>query len=132
QIRSSPDPVAAWQHWGRERARLFREHPQSPVPEPERTEYSGPHLYGYDPQWRLLASVRDAEPARFELPTSGSEPMAFTRFGQAAFTIGERELTLDLFWLQGYAGGLFIPFADSPNGEHTYGAGRYLWVSPKA
>lgn len=131
EIRSSPDPVSAWQHWGQERARLFRQHPQSPVPEAERATYSGPHVYDYDPEWRLLASVRGAEPARLELPTSGPEPMAFTRFGQAVFSSGGRELTLDLFWLQGYAGGVFIPFADSTSGKQTYGAGRYLWDSPK-
>ena len=41
------------------------------------------------------------------------------------------ELTLDLFWLEGYTGGLFLPFADLSSGEETYGAGRYLWDSAK-
>jgi hypothetical protein len=131
EIRATPDPVAAWQLWTRERARLLREHPESPVPRAERGAYSGPHVYDYDPEWRLLALVRSAEASRLELPTSGSAPMVFTRFGQAAFTPGGRDLTLDLYWLEGYAGGLFVPFADLTSGSDTYGAGRYLWDSIK-
>ncbi len=33
---------------------------------------------------------------------------------------------MDLYWLEGYAGGLFVPFADATSGATTYGAGRYL------
>ena len=33
---------------------------------------------------------------------------------------------LDLFWLEAYGGGLFLPFADATSGAETYGAGRYL------
>jgi len=29
-------------------------------------------------------------------------------------------------WLDGYGGGLFLPFTDSTSGAETYGAGRYL------
>lgn len=131
EIRSRPDQAAAWRRWTEERARLFREHPESPVPPAERAAYTGPHVYDYDPEWRVLASVCPAEPGRLELATSGSEPMAFTRFGQAAFTAGGRPLTLDLYWLEGYGGGLFVPFADATSGTDTYGAGRYVWDSIK-
>jgi uncharacterized protein (DUF1684 family) len=34
--------------------------------------------------------------------------------------------TLDVYWLEGYGGGLFLPFADATSGSETYGAGRYL------
>jgi hypothetical protein len=33
---------------------------------------------------------------------------------------------LPLFWMSGYAGGLFLPFRDTTSGSATYGAGRYL------
>src|ERR1700733_3041951 len=112
EIRSTPDHATAWRRWTQERARLFREHPQSPVPPSERAAYSGPHVYDYEPGWRVLASATTAEPGRFELPTTGSATMALTRFGEAAFTAGGRPLTLDLYWLEGYGGGLFVPFAD--------------------
>ena len=32
EIRADPDPEHAWRHWRETRDRLFREHPQSPIP----------------------------------------------------------------------------------------------------
>ena len=104
---------------------MFGEHPQSPVPSSERLGYSGPHLYEYDPGWRVLASVQSTEPARLELPSSGPAPMLCTRFAVARFTAGGAELSLDLYWLESYGGGLFVPFADTTSASETYGAGRY-------
>jgi hypothetical protein len=48
-IRIEPDPVAAWDHWRDVRDRLFRTHPQSPVPESERGDTTTPAYYEYDP-----------------------------------------------------------------------------------
>jgi uncharacterized protein (DUF1684 family) len=33
---------------------------------------------------------------------------------------------LSLFWISGYGGGVFVPFADATSRETTYGGGRYL------
>ena len=33
---------------------------------------------------------------------------------------------LTAYWLLGYGGGVFLPFADATSGRETYGAGRYL------
>ena len=33
---------------------------------------------------------------------------------------------LTFYWLLGYGGGVFLPFADATSGRDTYGAGRYL------
>jgi uncharacterized protein len=125
-VRSTSDSRAAWEQWRRVRARLFHEHPQSPVPGSDRDSYSGPHVYDHDPAWRVLASVERADPQRFELPTSDSGSMSFTRFALARFTVGGAGLSLDLYWLEGYAGGLFVPFADLTSAGETYGAGRYV------
>jgi uncharacterized protein (DUF1684 family) len=126
EIRSAADREAGWRRWTEERARLFRGHPQSPVPASDRATYSGPHVYDHDPNWRVLASVEGAEAARFELPTNSRELMSFTRFAVARFTVGGNQLRLDLYWLEGYGGGLFVPFADLTSSTETYGAGRYV------
>ena len=34
--------------------------------------------------------------------------------------------------MEGYAGGLFVPFRDATNGTETYGAGRYLLDAAKS
>ena len=125
-IRAAPDLSAAWEHWRARRARLFREHPQSPVPSEERRGYTGPHLYDYDPAWSLAATVEPVEAVRLEIVTSNVEAMAFTRFALAHFTHAGIDLALELYWLEGYGGGLFVPFADATSGDETYGAGRYL------
>jgi uncharacterized protein len=126
EIRSADDQRAAWMRWKEERAWLFREHPQSPIPPSEQVGYTGPHFYDYDPGWRVLASLERAETGRFQLPTSGGATMSFTRFALARFTMGGTELSLELYWLEGYGGGLFVPFADLTSGSETYGAGRYV------
>ncbi|MBB3660797.1 hypothetical protein FHX15_006068 [Rhizobium sp. BK650] len=33
---------------------------------------------------------------------------------------------LTLYWIEGYGGGVFLPFADATSGSETYGGGRYL------
>src|SRR5438874_9363892 len=60
------------------------------------------------------------------LPTSGGGTMAFRRIGwlDVPFPAGSRRLAV--YWMAGYAGGLFLPFRDATNGAETYGAGRYL------
>jgi uncharacterized protein (DUF1684 family) len=35
-------------------------------------------------------------------------------------------VSLDLYWLETYGGGVFLPFRDATSGGETYGAGRYL------
>jgi uncharacterized protein (DUF1684 family) len=126
EIRATADKPAAWRRWQQTRTRLFREHPQSPVPASERRGYTGPHLYDYDPAWCLTALVEPVEPARLEIVTSNVESMAFSRFAVAHFSHAGEDLALELYWLEGYGGGLFVPFADLTSGSETYGAGRYL------
>jgi uncharacterized protein len=99
------------------RARLFRDHPQSARPGFDRLEY-----FGYDPSWRFLAEIVPAEPEARRIAGSGPEPVAATRFAHARF--GDWEL--ELFWLEAYGGGLFLPFRDATSRSETYGAGRYL------
>jgi uncharacterized protein (DUF1684 family) len=120
------DKRAAWRRWRETRAQLFRDHPQSPVPVERRRDYTGPHLYEYDPAWCLTATVEPAPPRRLEITTSSVDTMTFSRFGTARFTHAGIELALELYWLEGYGAGLFVPFADATSGTETYGGGRYL------
>jgi hypothetical protein len=131
EIRATPNKHAAWQRWREARAHLFRAHPQSPIPASHRDDYSGPYLYDYNPALSVTAAVSAVERRRFELQTSSAGAMAFSRFGIVHFALAGIELSLELFWLEGYGGGLFLPFADATSGEETYGAGRYLFDSVK-
>jgi uncharacterized protein (DUF1684 family) len=92
------------------------------VPAAERGSFGGPFVYDYDPAWRLLAEVKRADEERLELPSSDGGTMTFRRFGRAS----AGGVALDVYWLEGYGGGLFVPFADATSGEETFGAGRYV------
>ena len=125
-VRAQPDGANAWRIWREQRDDLFAHHPQSPIPENERADFTGLEYFDYDQHLRVLADVRAAETEHFEIPTSGDETMGFTRFGLAAFELAGQDLSLEMYWLDGYSGGLFVPFADGTSGNETYGAGRYL------
>src|SRR5688572_9829401 len=116
EIRLSPHPAEAWTMWTGKRSRLFRTHPQSPIPETTRDSFEGPSYFPYDPQARVLATVSSAPSRRYDIATSGTESFAFTRFGVATFELTGRSHDLELYWLDGYGGGIFLPFKDSTSG----------------
>jgi uncharacterized protein (DUF1684 family) len=135
---SPTDPLAAWQRWRLARDELFRDHPQSPLPSDERARFGGLSYFDYDPTYRLTASVELTDPADdphasdppagglLRLPSSGAEQFSFRRIGTARLSGPLAGAALPLFWMSGYAGGLFLPFRDATSGGATYGAGRYL------
>ena len=122
RVREERDPIDAWNLWRAERERLFREHPQSPVPADERSAYPGPRLFDYDRAWRLCAEVEAVDEKRLELPSSDGATMTMRRFAVARAD----EVELELYWVDAYGGGMFVPFADTTSGDETYGAGRYI------
>ncbi len=130
-VRAATDPGEAWELWRRTRDELFESHPQSPLPASERDGFGGLEYFDYDPALRVLAEVEDTEPRRYEIGTSGDGAYAFERFGLAIFALSGEERSLELYWLEGYGGGLFLPFADATSAKTTYGAGRYLFDTVK-
>jgi uncharacterized protein (DUF1684 family) len=120
------DPEAAWLRWCQARDELFAGHPQSPVPLVGRLGFAGLPYFDYDPAVRVAAELRPADPESVALDVSTGEPVPFTRVGVCAFGLDGAACTLDLYWLDGYGGGLFLPFRDRTSGHETYGAGRYL------
>jgi uncharacterized protein (DUF1684 family) len=121
EIRAARVPEEAWGMWRETRDELFRTHPQSPAP-----GHSGLSYYDYDPRARVLAQLEDVEAAPQPVETSGPEPMLFKPFARAHFALRGEQLALELDWLEGYGGGLFLSFRDATSGRETYGGGRYL------
>lgn len=144
---ASRDPRAAWEHWRMVRDDLYQTHAQSPVPADQRSGFKG-RYWAYDPALRTEATINAANasyevlpsPASasdgapgllLQLPMSTGDPMSFTKIGTVRIPFLDGPKTLDLFWMAGYAGGLFLPFRDTTNGSATYGAGRYLLDTAK-
>lgn len=113
--------------------RLFAEHTQSPIPEHERLRaFRGLAYWRYDPDYAVRAPFEpDADSPGTELPRSGEGTMGFRRIGLVRFSVGGQAAELAVYWIEGYAGGIFIPFRDATSGSETYGGGRYLWDSIK-
>ena len=126
EVRSSRDPEKAWGRWRAERDALFSSHPQSPLRAGARNAWPGLQYFDYDHTKRVLGEVRDAEPEHYDISTSGKVTMGFTRVATVWFHLDGRGLALELYWLDGYGGGLFVPFRDATSGVETYGAGRYV------
>jgi len=126
EIRSSSDPQAAWELWCETRSKMFREHSQSPIEPEDRETYRGPETFPYDSSLRLTVELGPAKPERINIATGVDGELSLRSFAR---TVGlEKRLKgeLTLYWIEGYGGGVFLPFVDATSGTETYGGGRYL------
>jgi uncharacterized protein len=123
-VRAADDPVEAHVLWRAGRDELLAAHPASPVPAEDRAAFSGAEIGVYQPRLRFEVAVdTDAEPVRWEVPTATDGVVPFTRIGLLHLpTVGD----LDVWWLESYGGGVFVPVKDALAGARTYGGGRYL------
>jgi uncharacterized protein (DUF1684 family) len=123
-VRAAGDPAEAHALWRAGRDELLAAHPASPVPAEEREAFRGAEIGVYRPELRFEAAVdSDVEPMRWEVPTTTDGVVPFTRIGVMHLpTVGD----LDVWWLESYGGGVFVPVKDSLAGARTYGGGRYL------
>jgi uncharacterized protein (DUF1684 family) len=128
--RSAPERLAAFRAT---RDRLFVEHPSSPVPAAERDGFPGVPYWPFDPALRFAAALEpDPQAPPLDLPRSGEGvSFPYSRIGWVSFTVEGTDCRLGVYWLNDYAGGIFIPFRDATSGTESYGAGRYLWDSAK-
>jgi len=121
------DPGAAHARWREVRDDLFRTHPQSALPARERARFPGLAYHDYAPELAYFAAVRELPEERYDVPTSTGGVIPFVRFGAVDLPVG----TLEVFWLDAYGGGVFLPFRDATSGRTTYGGGRYLLDTAK-
>ncbi|SDU83793.1 hypothetical protein SAMN04488544_0740 [Microlunatus sagamiharensis] len=131
-VRAEADPRTAHELWRRGRDTLFAEHPQSALRADDPLRSTGLPLWPYDPAYRFeLPVLAPPDPDRvLELP-SGETGITTLR------PVGVVELpdpvgaTVTVWWLEQYAGGLFLPLRDGTAGVESYGGGRYLLDTAK-
>jgi uncharacterized protein len=130
EVRGYADAAQGHAVWRAGRDRMFSGHSQSPLG-PADSLRAGLPYWPYDRRLRFAVPlVRERESAAYEIPTAPGE---ITRIRQ----LGWVELTdpvagrLAVWWLEQYAGGVFLPFRDATAGGSTYGAGRYLLDTAK-
>ena len=124
-VRATRDARAGWALWHQTRSDLYRSHPMSPLSPAEQAAFQDIPVFPYDPALRFEVGLTplDAPSLRFDLGEDG-----VTQARPVAQTSGLTDLgqELKVYWIDGYGGGLFLPFRDASNGDGSYGGGRYL------
>ncbi len=116
------DPVGALAAFRAAKDRLFGEHPDSPIPPDERGGFAGLPYWPLDHAMRFVAPVEPMEPVDATAVSLGGDAYPLRRIGRVQLPIGQ----LEVYWVDVYGGGIFVPFRDGTSGSATYGAGRYL------
>jgi hypothetical protein len=130
RISSSGSPETAWRDLLTKRSEMFRTHTQSPLTEERKRTFDTLRYFPYNPAWRFRAQAVPIEDEKatkalaIDLPEgkAGLLPFAYVHFASVKLT---------LYWIEGYGGGVFLPFKDRTNGVETYGGGRYLYDTIK-
>ena len=126
------DPKLAAAQFRAGRDSLIMHHPESPLSAEVLQRFKGVDYFPYDPDWRLTGTIdRDVERYQFAIDLAGDGVLRCTRVGIVHFTREGADLSLSVFWMEGYGGGLWLPFGDMTNSNETYGGGRYLYDSIK-
>jgi len=130
---SGADPLLAWEEYRERRDQMFRSRAQSPLERAARARFKGLEYFPYNPAWRFVVPVTPIQDApqgsitEIELPEG---TLRYKKFGWVSVP-SLPGTALALYWLEGYGGGLFLPFKDLTNGAGTYGGGRYLYDTIK-
>lgn len=124
---SNLDRAATCQRFRNERDELFRTHPQSALSDEQKATFTGIDYFAYDPVLRFVLPIdTDVEDEVFDLELQDDGLIRMRRLGKVHFEIASQRVSLSLFWIMGYGGGVFLPFRDATNNRETYGGGRYL------
>ena len=135
QTTTTPDATAtqiraACDDWRSTRDRLFATHLMSALDASQKAGFTGLDYFEYDPAWRVRAVVqplaRDGSARTFQVDVGDDGAVHYTCFGTVDVALPGGSGTLDVYWIDGYGGGVFLPFRDGTSGDATYGAGRYL------
>jgi uncharacterized protein (DUF1684 family) len=126
-VRAEQVPKTAWWRWREGRDRLFREHPQSPLEPEQRASFRGLVYGDYDPRLRFAVVLHPiGAPITVGFDAGADGRLTLTSFARTDGLIHSLGGELSVFWIEGYAGSVFLPFTDATSGRTSYGAGRYL------
>ena len=124
RVRAARDPQAAWADWRATRDRLFGLHPDTPLDAP--ASFTGLPYFAYDPGLRFAVTLAGMNGPPLSLPAGGDGMLQLQPFARTVGLAAALGKELTLYWLAGYGGGVFLPFADATSGKQSFGAGRYL------
>lgn len=125
-LRAISDGRAGWDHWVATRSDLFKSHPMSPLSSLERSEFSKIAIFDYDPTLRFAVGLVRCDGQTFSVDLGEDGKLKYRHIATTDGLMSHLSAELNVYWIEGYGGGLFLPFGDATNGDETYGGGRYL------
>lgn len=128
--RGADDPGRGWLAWRAARDELFATHPASPLPPGDPLRRTGLPYFEHDPAYRFTVPLLPADTLPREVDAGADGTLRMRRVGRVDLPepVGA---SLDVWALEQYAGGLFVPLRDATAGEETYGGGRYVLDTAK-
>jgi uncharacterized protein len=130
-VRAEADPARGHALWRAGRDELFRTHQASPLAAGDPLRGTGLPYWPYDPRLRFeLPLLAPPRPVRLEVPTGADGITTMVLAGRVELP-PPLAAGVDVWWLQQYAGGLFVPLRDGSAGSTSYGGGRYLLDTAK-
>ena len=124
---ANEDAEAVWQRFRKKRDELFASHPQSALDMEQRRSFTELRYFPYNPAMRFSVDVLPNEnPTPQTITMSATETMTMLAIGHVQFAVDGEHVSLSLYWLNIYGGGLFLPFRDATCPAQSYGGGRYL------
>jgi uncharacterized protein (DUF1684 family) len=124
-VRASSDPERAHEEWRERRNVLFTTHPQSPLLPDDPLRTAGLSYFPYDPALRFTVKVEPDDGPERVVSSATDGDIRMRRVGTIALP-DPVAVTLDVWWLAQYGGGIFVPLRDGTAGTESYGGGRYL------
>ena len=131
-ILAEENGATVLQRFRAEKDSLFAHHPQSALDEEQRRTFKGLRYFPYNPTMCFSVDIdTNMEPGRQEVVMDAHESMTMTTVGRVHFVVEQIPVTLSIYWLDVYGGGLFLPFRDATCPLESYGGGRYLFDTIK-
>ena len=131
-LMAGVDPVTVWERYRVARDELFARHPQSALDEEQRQGFQSLPYFPYNSAMRFVVDIdTNVEQKRSTMLMNAKESMTLVVVGKVHFVIEDQPVTLSIYWLDIYGGGLFLPFRDTTCAKESYSGGRYLFDTIK-
>ncbi|HET8912121.1 MAG TPA: DUF1684 domain-containing protein [Ktedonobacteraceae bacterium] len=131
-LRDGAEPSATAERFREQRDDLFRNHSQSALDEEQKRVFQGINYFPYNPAAVFEVTVEEQQEVRRQSVTmNAEEQMEMSTIGRLNFEVEGSPVSLSLYWLEIYGGGLFLPFRDATSPAESYGGGRYLFDTIK-
>ena len=125
-VRAHGEPAVAHALWREGRDQLFAEHPASPLRPEHRSGFTGLPVAEYDERYRFEAMLEPADAKDLDVTTGTEGMVSFARVGRVVLPLPDAQVSLDVWQLTSYGGGLFVPLRDGSCDRGTFGGGRYV------